>query len=211
MTLILFFLSAALISLSGVMAPGPLTAATVAYGRRSPNAGVLVAIGHGMAEFPIMIIIALGFGRILQDPGTGIFIGAAGGILLVYMGINMIRNENTSNMMHARAREPSKNPITGGIVLSLGNPYFLVWWATVGATLISTSLKFGILIFFLFTIVHWSMDLIWCYILSFATFRAGHIWGEKFSRAITMFCSVTLVFFGGMFIYLAIRSLAFKV
>ncbi len=208
MTLTLFFLSAALISLSGVMAPGPLTAATVAYGNRNPSAGALVALGHGIAEFPIMAIIALGLGNILKNPGTSILIGLAGGILLIYMGLNMLRSHANKDITHVK--EPSRNPVVGGIVLSLGNPYFLVWWATVGAALIATSLKFGILVFFLFAVVHWSMDLFWCYILSFTTFRAGNIWGDKFSRAIIAFCSITLVFFGGMFVYLAFKSIIFN-
>lgn len=60
-----FLLEASLISLSGVMAPGPLTTVTVGKGSRSPHAGGLVAIGHGIVEFPLMIFIFYGLGVLL--------------------------------------------------------------------------------------------------------------------------------------------------
>ena len=53
----LFLLSAAGISLSGVMLPGPLTAATIAKGYNDKNAGVMIGIGHGIVEIPIIALI----------------------------------------------------------------------------------------------------------------------------------------------------------
>ena len=63
-----FLLQAVLISLSGVMAPGPLSAAIVGQGRRSPHAGALVALGHGIVEFPLMAVILIGFTAWLDAP-----------------------------------------------------------------------------------------------------------------------------------------------
>jgi len=66
-----FLIQAILISLSGVMGPGPLTVVVVDEGARSPRAGLLIALGHGVVEFPLMALIAVGFAPILERPLFG--------------------------------------------------------------------------------------------------------------------------------------------
>jgi len=52
----LFFLAQVLIiSCSGAMQPGPVTATAIAMGARNRYAGTLLAIGHGIIEFPLMV------------------------------------------------------------------------------------------------------------------------------------------------------------
>ena len=60
MSLLLFLFEAVLISLSGVMAPGPMTAFAVGKGSESPHAGALIAIGHGIVEVSLMISVFYG-------------------------------------------------------------------------------------------------------------------------------------------------------
>ena len=91
MALLLFLFQVFVISLSGVMAPGPVTAAAIGMGTRSRFAGSLIAIGHGVVEFPLIILIVLGAGRVLKLPAAQIGIGLAGGIILMVMGIGMLR------------------------------------------------------------------------------------------------------------------------
>ena len=52
-----FLVEAVLISLTGVLAPGPITVATMVAGTRRPHAGALVALGHAVVEFPLMILV----------------------------------------------------------------------------------------------------------------------------------------------------------
>ena len=66
MLLSAFLLEAVLISLSGVIAPGPVTAVTVSKGTKSPHAGAMIALGHGIVEIPLMILMLYGFGDILK-------------------------------------------------------------------------------------------------------------------------------------------------
>jgi len=64
-----FLLEAVLISLSGVMAPGPMTAAAVGMGSKSPHAGAFLAVGHGIVEFPLMVAILYGLSLIhISEP-----------------------------------------------------------------------------------------------------------------------------------------------
>ena len=52
-----FLGSVMLISLSGVLMPGPLFAVTIQKSAKSKIAGALIAVGHGLVEFPLMFLI----------------------------------------------------------------------------------------------------------------------------------------------------------
>ncbi len=53
----LFLASVVVISLSGVLMPGPLFAVTLKKAAKSKVAGALIAVGHGIVEFPLMFLI----------------------------------------------------------------------------------------------------------------------------------------------------------
>ena len=197
-----FLLEAVLISLTGVMSPGPITAVTIGKGSDSPHAGAIVAAGHGIVEFPLMIAIYYGFGQLLNLFYVKAAIGLVGGLFLLYMGISMFRSIKTADFSSGKY---TQSPITAGVLLSLGNPYFLVWWATIGFTLILRSVRFGITGFILFALVHWLCDFIWCYFLSTASYKGGRFLGKTFQRIVFSVCGVFLLFFSGKFIFEGIR------
>ncbi len=204
MTWLAFLLEASLISLSGVMAPGPLTTVTVGKGSRSPHVGGLVAVGHGIVEFPLMVFIFYGLGSLLARVHVRAIIALVGGLFLLLMGLDMFRSIQRSNV------EPgadARSPILAGMLLSAGNPYFLVWWATVGATLISRSMDFGWMGFVSLAVVHWLCDLGWLYFLSVISFRGGQFFGRRFQQVIFALCGGFLLFFGGKFIADAVSTL----
>jgi len=199
-----FLLEALLISLSGVMAPGPLTTVTVGKGSRSPHAGGLVAIGHGIVEFPLMIFIFYGLGVLLTRTYVKAAIALVGGLFLLLIGLDMFRSIKQATI---GSSEDTHSPLLAGVLLSAGNPYFLVWWATVGATLVSRSMDFGWVGFSSFAIVHWLCDLGWLYFLSVLSFRGGQFFGRKFQQVIFALCGGFLLFFGGKFIADAVNTL----
>ena len=95
MELIFFLAKVVGISLSGVMAPGPITAAAIAMGARNRFAGALMAVGHGIVEFPLMILIILGMDKILKSNTTKIVIGFAGGLFLEIMAVRMLSSSRS--------------------------------------------------------------------------------------------------------------------
>ena len=197
MAFVAFLLQAVIISLSGVMAPGPITAVTVGSGAKSPHAGALVAFGHGIVEFPLMLFVFFGLGHVLGLEPVKIVIFALGGGFLLFMGIDMLRSlKNAGAVTNANTGKP----LAAGILLSLGNAYFLIWWATVGATLISKAVAFGLLGFLVFAVVHWLCDFVWFYILSAVSYRGGNLLGVKFQKAVFGICGVFLLIFGIKFI-----------
>jgi len=86
-----FLIEAILISLSGVIAPGPVTAVTVSKGTKSPHAGAIIALGHGIVEIPLMILILYGFGDILKITYVKATIGLLGGLFLLKMGLGLLK------------------------------------------------------------------------------------------------------------------------
>lgn len=199
MSLLFFIIEVVVISLSGVMAPGPVTAAAIGMGTRSRYAGMLIAVGHGIVEFPLMILIVLGVGRILKLPAAQIVIGLAGGVFLLIMAIQMLKSLRSAEKEQAKAAKSA--PVMAGIILSAGNPYFLLWWATVGLALATTATGMGIWAFVLFAIVHWLCDLIWLSVLSWASFKGSVLLGPHGMRIVLMICSAALLVFGLFFIY----------
>lgn len=192
MALLLFLLEAFVISLSGVLAPGPITTVTVGKGSKSPHAGVLVALGHGIVEFPLMIAVFFGVGQLFDLPYVKIGIAAVGSVFLLMMGVGMLRSAKTAAV---DADRDTRSPLVAGILLTIGNPYFLIWWATIGATLISRSMDFGVVGFAIFAVVHWSCDFLWDYFLSALSFKGGQFFGKGFQQAVFAVCGVALIFF----------------
>jgi threonine/homoserine/homoserine lactone efflux protein len=205
MALLLFLFQVFLISLSGVMAPGPVTAAAIGMGARSRYAGMLLAIGHGIVEFPLMVLIVLGMGRILKLPAAQIVIGLAGGAFLLMMAVGMLKSLCSAEQQETKVAKSA--PLLAGIILSAGNPYFLFWWATVGLALATTATGMGIWAFALFAIVHWLCDFIWLSALSLASFKGTGLFGLRSQRIVLMICAVALFFFGLYFIYNACNVL----
>jgi threonine/homoserine/homoserine lactone efflux protein len=152
-----------------------------------------------------MILIILGMSRIFETTKTQIVIGLAGGTFLLLMAIQMLISlktvENPQSQVH------KEKPILTGLILSAGNPYFLVWWATVGLTLATSAAQLGIWAFALFAIVHWLCDCVWLQTLSWASFKGTKMLGGKSQRIVLMICSAAMFFFGLFFIYNAAANL----
>ncbi len=205
MALLLFLVQVVVISLSGVMAPGPVTAAAIGMGARSRYAGMLLAIGHGIVEFPLMVLIVLGMGRILKLPMAQIVIGLAGGAFLLMMAVGMLKSLRSAEIQETKVAKSA--PLLAGIILSASNPFFLFWWATVGLALATTAKGIGIWAFVLFAVVHWLCDFIWLGALSWASFKGTGLFGSRSQRIVLMICAVALFFFGLFFIYNAVSLL----
>ncbi len=200
-----FLVSAIVISLSGVMAPGAVTAATIAQGTRSRWAGLLISVGHGIVEMPLIFLLMLGLHFFFEMDPVKIGIGILGGGFLLWMGYGMLRQigrPETQQDGHLKS-----GAIMTGILLSATNPYFLLWWATVGLNLAMKAEGFGTLALVLFAIVHWLCDVVWLSILSMAAFythKGAGLFSRHFQKGILGFCGVALLFFGVKFIYDAI-------
>jgi threonine/homoserine/homoserine lactone efflux protein len=199
-----FLLQTIVISLTGVMAPGAVTAATLACGSRNRWAGVQIAIGHGLVEIPLIFLLILGLGTVLKMDAAKIIIGIIGGLFLVYLGIMTLREPVSSD---GDTKSRTGGPVLTGLVLSATNPYFLFWWATVGLNLALQARDLGAWAIVIFAAVHWSCDFLWLTILSMAAFHGTTILSPKIQKWILAFCGAAMAAFGLKFLYDAAKLL----
>jgi threonine/homoserine/homoserine lactone efflux protein len=195
----LFLLSAAGISLTGVMLPGPMTAATIAKGYSNKHAGAWIAAGHAVIEIPLIAVIAaiyFGSGHFISSPQVEKVIYLVGGLMLLYLGFRMFRTIGESSGVVGGL--PASSFVTG-IVITGTNPAFYIWWATVGVALVSGAAKFGLAGVILFTLVHLPCDLAWSEFLSIGTFESRRWWTQKVRRIVFNVCASILAGFGVWF------------
>jgi threonine/homoserine/homoserine lactone efflux protein len=199
-----FLVEAVLVSLSGVIAPGPITSVTVGFGNENPRAGAWVAVGHGLVEFPLMVGVFFGVGYLVDLPTVKAIIALVGSAFLLYLGIDMLRGIKEEQIAPMGSK---RSPILAGALLSAGNPYFLIWWATVGASLILRSVEFGLLGFAAFAVAHWLCDLTWDTFLSAVSFQGGQLFGRRFQQVVFGISGGFLIFYSGKLIWDGARIL----
>ncbi len=195
-------LSVVVISLSGVMAPGPMFAVTLAKSYRSPWAGTWIALGHAVIEVPLILLIYFGFAPFFQNNAVQLGLSIVGGGMICWLGIAMFRAR--TEVVH-QGKDLPYNAFVAGILTSGFNPFFLVWWATIGSMLIMRFLDFGTTGLMVFIVAHWLVDLVWLSLVSNLVYRTRSLWGRKFHEWLFIACSLLLIGFGGWFIVSGIQ------
>jgi threonine/homoserine/homoserine lactone efflux protein len=185
-------------SLSGVMMPGPMFAVTIAKSMKSPWAGVLVSLGHAVIEVPLILLIYFGLGNFFQNEILKLVLSVLGGAMIVWMGIDLFR---ARRKLAKEGKDTSYNAFVAGILMSGLNPFFLVWWATVGSLLLMSFIDaVGTWGMPFFIIVHWLCDLVWLSIVSFVIYKTHKFWGKSVQEWIFIILSLALLYFGLQFI-----------
>ena len=187
------------ISASGVMAPGPLFAANIAHGLRDgAKSGIKMAIGHTIVELPLVILLGIGVFSLELFPEFRTVISILGAITLFVFAAMQIKTifrnkESTTNL--------KQGPLVSGILLSALNPFFIIWWLTIGFKLISDAMLIwafsGILVLF---VLHIWMDFAWLGTISYLASKSAKILSNKNYKIIMIGLSVMLVYFGITFL-----------
>ena len=190
-------LSVVVISLSGVMIPGPMFAMTLAKSYGSPQAGVQVALGHAVIEVPLILLIYFGFTQFFQNSVVQLTLSILGGGMIVWLGIAMFR---ARTKVVQQGKDLPYSAFTAGILTSGLNPYFLLWWATIGSMLVMKFLSFGATGLIVLIVVHWLCDLAWLSLVSIIVYRTHSLWGQEFQEGLFIAGSLLLVGFGGWYL-----------
>jgi threonine/homoserine/homoserine lactone efflux protein len=205
MTLAVIAVSSFMIALSGALVPGPLFTITVSESaRRGASSGPLLILGHAILEILIIILILSGLSPYLKHETTRYVISLAGGSMLVLMGIMILKDLRSLRLdLSAGVEKKGINLVLAGIVGSLANPYWIIWWATIGLGYLVSSMKYGIAGVAVFFLGHISADLIWYSAISYAVARGRKIIQEKAYKGVLAVCALFLIFFGAWFIIAA--------
>ncbi len=107
----------------------------------------------------------------------------------------------------AVAADRRMHPVLAGILTSLSNPYWALWWATVGLSYIALSLQLGWAGLAFFYLGHILSDLAWYSAVSVALAMGRRLITDRTYRGLVTACAVFLVGFGLYFGYAGARLL----
>ena len=180
--LILFVLTSFGVGLSGALVPGPMLTVTVSDSvKKGFLAGPLMVLGHFIMEFILIIVILAGFSWLIGSTEIAIIIGTLGGIMLIYMGYTTAKSKIDLQNISDRDESSSKyGSILKGAVTSISNPYFFIWWATIGLAFLFKGVEIAGLVGLIgFIVGHWSADLGWFSTVSFFSSRESKFINAK--------------------------------
>ncbi|MDP8889032.1 MAG: LysE family translocator [Thermoproteota archaeon] len=192
------------LSTSGVLAPGPLFFANLAYGTRHDKwSGIKVAYGHTAVELPLIILLAVGLITFDAAKKYASVVGLIGGIaILAFAGLQI-----ASIIKEKRAHDNrpniagSKGPFIVGIAFSALNPFFILWWFTVGLKLIADSAAFGVTagVAILFALHIW-MDYAWLASTAYLASKGTFVIKSKYYPTLLLGLTVVLIYYGVSFV-----------
>jgi len=192
------FLLGLMIGLTGALAPGPTLVATINASISGDwKIGPKVVFGHMIAESVLFLLIVLGLAT-LAIPYTSA-IAVIGGIALIAFGALTITGSRGASL-NGPVTGTVSNPFVAGLVTSAANPYFWIWWLTIGSAMVIAGLAGGIVLAGVFMIGHWCADLGWFTLVSTGVSRGRTILSDMSYRRIMGVCGVFLILFGAYYL-----------
>ncbi len=224
------FVTSFVIGFSGAIMPGPLLTVTIAETtRRGLWAGPLIVVGHGILELALILALVGGLSVFLTAGFISQAIAILGGAFLLYMGIGMVCDAikgrvtfqmNDPLLDEAKARDENANiksdragqrnmlknmhPVLMGILVSISNPYWILWWVTVGLGYITISMEKGTLGLTSFFTGHILADLAWYSLISAVVVGGMRFLNAKIYSGVIAVCGVFLFALGGYFLHYGI-------
>ncbi|HHW49061.1 MAG TPA: LysE family transporter [Clostridiaceae bacterium] len=202
------FLGSFLIGFSGAMMPGPMLGVTIDGSlKKGWTAGPLTVLGHGMLEFTLIAVMLFGLKDFFNNPTVAGFIGVFGGAFLAWMGYGMIKSgikkSVTLNNQKADNSAGMGNLVLAGALVSVTNPYFIIWWASTGMESIRQSYASGLIGVLAFFAGHILSDFVWYSAISVAFSRGKKLISD------TVYCRIVLllgIFITGFSVYFIVSG-----
>ena len=197
-----FAITVIILTASGALAPGPLFLVTITYGAKSgAKSGILFSIAHTIIEFTLVMLLAIGLLNVTNEPTVRLIVGTAGGAALIIFGAMQIRGSLNESDETTSGQGATRNLFLIGLALTGLNPYFIVWWLTIGVNLILVSLEFAGLggVVFMYACHVW-VDYVWLTLVATFSKRGAKILRHKGYRQIIAVFGVVLIYFGLSFI-----------
>ncbi|MBY9008080.1 MAG: LysE family transporter [Candidatus Lokiarchaeota archaeon] len=208
-----------LVALTGALSPGPLLTFTIFRSLKAKKGymvGLFISLGHATLEFILIIALLFGASIFLQNELILTIIGVIGSVLLIIFGILIILDlyyksldSSVGKMNEDDIKGFKGNSFLGGLIVSLSNPYWTLWWAVIGLGLmINYNISFqdpGNLV--LFYLGHELGDLAWYWPISIFVYYSGRSLNKKVYSWILIICGIFMIGFG---IYLGMNIIFFN-
>jgi threonine/homoserine/homoserine lactone efflux protein len=182
------------IGLTGALAPGPTLVATINASIAGDwTTGLKVSLGHAIVELFLVILILLGLATVAL-PYTTVIAGI-GGIALVVFGILTIKGSRKATMRTSEVQTIA-NPYMAGLVTSAANPYFWIWWLSIGSAMVIAGLEGGLALAGAFMVGHWTADIAWYTLVSTGVSKGKTLFSDTVYQKIMGLCGIFLIVFG---------------
>lgn len=192
------------VALSGALAPGPLLAAVIHEStKQGVKSGPLIILGHAIIEIAMVALIMLGVGQIINNPLALKVISLLGAFILLYFGFTMFLSLPKLSLKLKNEYRERSNLTLMGITLSFANPYWALWWITIGLGMVLAAQRQGLLAVLIFFCGHIAADLSWYTIVSLMFGRNRRFISDRIYKVISGLCAGMLAGFG---VYFAVSS-----
>ena len=208
LVLITIFFSSFVIALSGAMMPGPMLTATISESsRRGIWTGPLLVAGHGILELALLVALMVGLAPLLLQEGVFTGIALSGSVILLWMAYGIFRSLPSLRLEWQASGEKQGRLILYGVLLSLANPYWYIWWATIGLGYIAQCRMSGISGIAVFFVGHILGDLAFYGLLSATVAKGSSFLSDRLYRQVIGGCGIFLVVFACYFAFAGLQKI----
>lgn len=198
------------VALSGAMVPGPLFAVTLYEARLVGwSAGVWLIAGHMLAELLLVALLFIGLGGVLKRPLVTRTIGIIGGAVLLYLAWGMVATALGQAPLATEQAAATHTPaglILQGLLLTVINPYWYIWWATAGIGLVAAQTgRHGRRAWPVFFTGHILGDYLWYVAVSTTIAIAGSFISDALYRGLIVICGAFVAALGVGFLIVSLR------
>ena len=202
------FFTSFMLAFSGAMMPGPLLTATISESaRRGGLTGPLLILGHSLLELAMLLLLLLGLAPFLKQDMIFAAIALVGAGILAWMATGMVRSLPTLKIDWDAHQDRSGPLISTGILMSLSNPYWTIWWATIGLGYLVSCRALGALGIAAFFLGHIAGDFVWYTTISVLVAKGRHLLTNRVYRGLIGLCAVFLACFACYFVYAGITRI----
>jgi len=203
-SLMSFIATVVVVTASGALMPGVLFAANLIQGAKGgAKSGLMMSLGHMIVELPLVLLMGLGISALLQSPEFTLLVGLIGGAGLILFGVLQLKEATAKSF----GTEPSGNvnlqrrSLVLGIGLTALNPFFIVWWLTVGLGLVVQAVElaalYGVLLMY---VAHVWMDYAWLAGTAYLSAKGRTLLKARGYRVLLVVLALLLIYFGVGFI-----------
>jgi len=186
------------IGLTGALAPGPTLVATINASIAGDwTSGLKVSLGHVIVELFLVLLILIGMATVALPYASAI--AGLGGIALIAFGILTIAGSRKASM-RTTSTQTAANPYIAGFLTSAANPYFWIWWLSIGSAMVLAGLQGGLVLVGVLMIGHWSADILWLTLVSTSVSRGRTIISDRSYQKIIALCGIFLILFGAYYL-----------
>lgn len=206
MTLFELWFTSLLVGFSGAVTPGPVLSIAISEtAKKGFLAGPLIVVGHSVVELAMVIALSFGASQLMTVQAFTKGVAIVGGLVLFWMGVAMVfsalRGNNTLSRSESNGARPSlAGTVVMGAVATLSNPYWFVWWGTVGVLYVVKSMSFGTAGLTVFYTGHILSDLLWYSAVGLIITLSRTFLSDVAYRVIIAVCGLFLVGIGVYFI-----------